>query len=120
MAIQQEQLYQLVGKRINEARKKIPGMTQEQLGRLVSLTRTSITNIEHGKQKLLLHTLCDIADALGVEPAQLLPIQASSPVHAEIEHELPTDLSAAERAFILSGVHRARGGPTSGHPSQAR
>jgi transcriptional regulator with XRE-family HTH domain len=50
-------------------------LTQEALASQVALTRTSITNIERGRQKLLLHTLVDIAHALSVEPAELLPVR---------------------------------------------
>jgi DNA-binding MarR family transcriptional regulator len=32
------------------------------------LSRTSVTNIEKGRQKVLLHTLCGLAAALGVVP----------------------------------------------------
>jgi transcriptional regulator with XRE-family HTH domain len=64
--------YQEVGRRIRKARLD-RRITQDQLGVSVSLTRTSITNIERGRQKLLLHKLSDIAQALRVAPATLLP-----------------------------------------------
>lgn len=50
-------------------------MTQGALADHISLTRTSVTNIERGEQKFLLHTLMDIAQALRVPPASLLPEQ---------------------------------------------
>jgi hypothetical protein len=37
------------------------------------MSRTSVTNIERGRQKMLLHTLWDIAGAVGVEASELLP-----------------------------------------------
>jgi transcriptional regulator with XRE-family HTH domain len=42
-------------------------MSQGQIADAVGLVRTSITNIERGKQKLSLVTLKAIADALGME-----------------------------------------------------
>lgn len=48
-------------------------MTQEDLALKVSLTRTSIINIEKGRQQLLVHTLVDIARALSVSVPELLP-----------------------------------------------
>lgn len=48
-------------------------VTQEALAMLVGLTRTSRTNIEKGRQKILLHTFADLAVALRVAPAELLP-----------------------------------------------
>ena len=64
--------YAQVGRRVRALRGK-RGLTQEALASLVDLTRTSITNIEKGRQKLLLHTLVDLAKALRVEPVELLP-----------------------------------------------
>jgi len=37
------------------------------------LSRTSVTNIERGRQPIQLHTLYKIADIFGVEPTALLP-----------------------------------------------
>lgn len=65
-------LYWQVGQRIREARTKLR-MSQEALADQVSLTRTSITNIEKGRQKLLVHKLWEIAVALGVSTTDLLP-----------------------------------------------
>ena len=67
-----DHLYREVGRRIKTQREQC-GLTQEALASQVSLTRASITNIERGRQKFLLHTLIDIASALGVPPAFLLP-----------------------------------------------
>jgi len=67
-----ENFYREVGHKIKVQREQF-GLTQEALASQVSLTRTSITNIEKGRQKFLLHTLIDIATALGVAPASLLP-----------------------------------------------
>jgi transcriptional regulator with XRE-family HTH domain len=49
--------YAVVGRLIREARER-RGVTQEALATLVSLSRTSLTNIERGRQKVQLHTLC--------------------------------------------------------------
>lgn len=65
-------VYMQTGELIREARKKL-GLTQTALAAAVGLTRTSVVNIEGGKQKMLLHTLFDIAHALDVEPPELLP-----------------------------------------------
>ncbi|HCR55633.1 TPA: hypothetical protein DIV49_01550 [Candidatus Saccharibacteria bacterium] len=72
--VDEQEFYQEVGRRIRDARKgRKPPLTQQALGELVSLTRTSITNVEKGRQKFLLHTLANIAAALQVEPGSLLP-----------------------------------------------
>ena len=65
-------IYVEIGKQIFEARDR-KGMTQEQLAEKISLKRTSITNIEKGKQQLLVHTLVNIAKELEVEVSSLIP-----------------------------------------------
>lgn len=95
-----DEFYQEVGRKILRARKG--RMTQEDLGERVSLTRTSITNIEKGRQKILLHTLVDIAGALGIAPATLLPDTA-----IDQKEELKKALrgrSKQEREFIKSAL----------------
>ena len=100
-------LYCEVGRRIRDARtKRTPHLTQEALAGLVSLTRTSITNIEKGRQKVLLHTLADIAAAINVPLASLLPAPDNNPNH-QLEEALkhrPT----VEKEWIKSTVTAAR------------
>lgn len=66
----QRQFYQLLGARIRQLRQS--KLSQEQLAKAASLSRTSIVNIECGRQKLLLHNLFEIAKALNVAPSELL------------------------------------------------
>jgi transcriptional regulator with XRE-family HTH domain len=69
--VDQTTLYALVGKRVRQAREK-RGLTQKSLASLLSLTRTSVTNIERGKQKVLVHTLVELAQALHIPLVELL------------------------------------------------
>lgn len=71
-----ELIYPEVGRRLLEIRKG--RFTQEQLSealaeRGVQLKRASIANIEKGKQRVMLHTLYEIAEVLKVDVAKLLP-----------------------------------------------
>jgi transcriptional regulator with XRE-family HTH domain len=86
--------YKQVGQNIRLKRPK--NLSQEALASAVGLTRTSISNIESGRQKMLLHTLIDIADALKVEASVLLP-----------DRILPTDLIGAETLAGLPANERA-------------
>jgi transcriptional regulator with XRE-family HTH domain len=69
--VNEADFYQQVGRLIFAARRD--RLTQEQLADRVALTRTSITNIEKGRQRIMLHTLAQIAAALGVTTTELLP-----------------------------------------------
>jgi DNA-binding XRE family transcriptional regulator len=70
--------YAEVGRRVRQARERV-GLTQDALASRVSLSRTSVTNIEKGRQKLSVHTLCGLAAELGVAPGVLLPEVAPCP-----------------------------------------
>jgi transcriptional regulator with XRE-family HTH domain len=65
-------VYQEIGNRIARARKKSK-LSQHDLAVRIGLQRTSVTNIEKGRQKVMVHTLVDMAKHLNVEANELLP-----------------------------------------------
>ena len=67
-----------LGKRIREARDRV-GVKQEQLAQAVRLSRTSITNIERGRQGVQAFLLARIAEVLGTPAGDLLPDPAPGP-----------------------------------------
>ena len=87
----QNVLYIELGKKIKNVRNK-KKLSQADLAKACSLSRTSITNIEKGRQHLPLHTLYTIAYALGINVAELLPDQYLSfdkLVLEDAQEELP-------------------------------
>jgi transcriptional regulator with XRE-family HTH domain len=64
--------YTALGKRIREAR-RAKKLTQEKLSYSVGLSRTSVTNIETGRQPIYAHTVVQIAQLLGVQVSDILP-----------------------------------------------
>ncbi len=76
-----------LGRRIRAARGG--KLTQAALGASVGLSRTAITNIECGRQRLLVDQLVDIASAIGISPADLLPPTAASSEARVGEIEFP-------------------------------
>lgn len=65
-------LYKSFGALVRAARVK-SGLTQEDLGKRIDLSRTAITNIEKGNQGVTLLQLYEIATQLEVAPKDLLP-----------------------------------------------
>jgi DNA-binding XRE family transcriptional regulator len=63
--------YAAVGRQIAKVRSG--RLTQEALAMKAALTRTSIINIEKGRQQILLHTVVDISRALQVPITDLIP-----------------------------------------------
>jgi transcriptional regulator with XRE-family HTH domain len=83
-----------LGRKIRAAR-EIRKVTQEQLGSAVKLSRTSITNIELGRQRLLVDQLAGIASMLETPMEELIPsadFLRPEPVTAEaaVGSEMPT------------------------------
>lgn len=93
-----KRLYAEFGRKIRSLRvREELALSQEALSRRVGLSRTSITNIEKGRQQIPLHALYIFADALGVEPSALLPDKKSliperKRVTVDLD-ELPSDIA---------------------------
>jgi transcriptional regulator with XRE-family HTH domain len=103
-------LYIEFGRLVREHRRRLQ-LTQVELGRRIGLTRTSITNIESGRQKVLLHQVFLIAKSLGVTADALLPSERDRSL-AHLEEKLPTDLTGSEREWVRRVV--ASGGKDGG------
>lgn len=98
-------IYREVGRKIQRARnRQMPKKTQQQLAADVGLERTSITNIEHGRQKILLHTFVRIAQALQVLPETLLPDALPELDNSKFRKSLTEILPMDERRFVQGGM----------------
>jgi transcriptional regulator with XRE-family HTH domain len=69
-----EPFYEAVGRRIQSRRAEL-GISQGNLGRKLNpqMTRASIANIEAGQQRVLAHTLIQLANALEMDLMSLIP-----------------------------------------------
>jgi transcriptional regulator with XRE-family HTH domain len=97
-----DRFYEEFGQRVRSARLGL-GLNQEELGHRVGLERSSISNVEKGRQRVQLHMLLEFATALDVPPIQLLPdiTAASDPlqrVPADTRPFVRDVLKTAERA----------------------
>ena len=80
-------LYRRFGELVRQHRLDA-ALTQEEVGKRVGLSRTSITNIEKGRQRVLLHQLYELAAAILATPDMLLPELIQTDRLGEIEHKL--------------------------------
>jgi transcriptional regulator with XRE-family HTH domain len=75
--IDERRLFKEVGQKIRQLREAHTGgsarLTQAELAEMVGLERTSITNIERGNQKVPLHVLYRICEALRAPVADVMP-----------------------------------------------
>lgn len=64
-------IYKRLGPEIKKRRERL-GMTQAELGVIVGMTRSSIANIEAGRQRILLHDVYGFCAAFNVTPQTLM------------------------------------------------
>jgi transcriptional regulator with XRE-family HTH domain len=93
-----EPIYNRIGLNIRNAR-NVAGLTQEELASAVGLSRTSINNIEKARQKLLVHTLFEIAEACQTTPESLLAKEGG-------RANVPTDLEQWVKRLEKSAVRK--------------
>jgi transcriptional regulator with XRE-family HTH domain len=92
--------YRKIGENIRTKRKE-RGVSQEGLAKAVGLKRPSMSNIEKGRQNILLHTFYDIAEALNCPAHALLP-ERPLPEPAKLPDL--TSLSQTIREFVEAGI----------------
>ncbi len=95
------EFYHQVGEHIRFHRERAR-LSQGDLAGRVNLTRTSITNIEKGRQKFLAFTLWSIARVLSVSIQDLLP--SGKGVYEDALKELPYEFKRAVSLTIKEGV----------------
>jgi len=89
LTTQEKQFYQRLGRLVFRARTRPDGrISQAALALALGLSRTSVTNIERGRQPVQLYTLYKIAEILGVVPTQLLPAASNAGVRQGSETSL--------------------------------
>ena len=96
-------LRQSLAEKVKLAR-EAAGIQQQELANVVGLTRTSISNIERGKQGLSVDLLYSIADALNENPASLLSSAVDDirrPVKSHDVHKEVGDPMTADAIFKL-------------------
>lgn len=101
-------IYRRIGELIRAAREKA-GLTQEELGQRIGLTRTSITNIENGRQNIQVHTLYSIASVLDTSPHAFLPL-LEVPSSNELQEQLRSAAVDPQERQWIEGVLNQKGG----------
>lgn len=81
-----DELYRDLGLRLRRIR-EASRLTQDALAERIGLSRTSIANIEQGRQRIQVHTLYALAGALRVSPRSLLPSESPT-LSDELRHSL--------------------------------
>ena len=104
-SVNEDRFYSEFGNRVQRARRKLK-LTQEALASLVGLTRTSIVNIEKGRQKVLCHTLVALSRSLKVKCEDLLPIPSDGVELEDLLRVAPADAQAFVRSAVESSERK--------------
>ena len=93
-------VYTVLGAVLRDARESA-GLTQEKVASAARLTRTSLTNIEKGRQKVLLDTFVEIAGFLGQTGSQMLSeIETRMAQQPSSRFTLPSNIPSKAQAQI--------------------
>lgn len=107
LMLSEHEIYVSLGQRIRSARESA-NLRQDELADRVHMTRTSITNIERGNQRIQIHTLFALAKALDVTPQELLPPTNTQSLRAEaIKSELEKQSSTVQ-SWVLEILNSSR------------
>jgi transcriptional regulator with XRE-family HTH domain len=105
MASPKGPFYEQLGRQIAAFRRE-RRLSQSRLAAAVQLTRTSITNIEKGRQIVAAHTLVQLAQTLGTSVTDLIPKDDLSEPTRKVERELSA-LQPAQKAWALKVLKAA-------------
>jgi transcriptional regulator with XRE-family HTH domain len=100
-----EPFYREFGNALRRAR-EAKAVSQTTLAAEVGLSRTSIANIERGRQRVLLHLLPEFGRVLGVDPTRLLP--QTDPADLDQAERQLRDLSPADQQTFRRVLRRAQ------------
>ena len=96
--------YQQFGRKLRQARQEA-GLSQADLAVAIDRTRTSISNIEKGRQGISLRTFGKLLQVLNVQANTLLP---SADDVTSVPPQGLISLSQEERDFVERGLGRLR------------
>jgi transcriptional regulator with XRE-family HTH domain len=102
-----EDLYTYMGEKIRSARIAI-GISQDVLAQRIGLTRSSIANLEAGRQRIALHLFVAICQALDKDVCELLPGKPEPyhlPISTDIEEKLASSPESMQK-FVHGAVAR--------------
>lgn len=67
-----ERVYKHIGRTVRKARKD-KGLVQDDVAEALDWTRPSVTNLEKGRQRVMLHDLPKLARVVGIRVIDLIP-----------------------------------------------
>lgn len=101
MAYKEASIYSQIGQSVRKGRSRLH-LTQQELADRLKLTRTSVTNIEAGTQRIPVHLAYEIAHVLNLSLDELLP--SVQQIEREAEMELPPETAKFVQKIFEEGL----------------
>jgi transcriptional regulator with XRE-family HTH domain len=110
MSMNEERLYAVIGERLKRIRVG-SGIPQSRLAAAIDHLRTSISNIESGRQRAPLHVLYELCYQLGIELTTILPmdhevreVRGVAVTLRDSTEELPPNAAAAVQEILRANA----------------
>lgn len=100
--LDRDQFYAVLGAKLRAKREAL-GLRQSEVAEAVGISRTSLTNIECGRQRILVDQLAVICNKLAVNTSELIPL--------DVPRAKSVQAKLAEMGVVknfLEAVHRDR------------
>lgn len=96
-------LYVSIGDHIRVTREQ-RGVTQQELGAVIGVTRSSVANIEGGRQRIQIHALVAACQALGCDPADIISraVEGSDPLAAVLSRNATRDTNRLRKNLLTA------------------
>jgi transcriptional regulator with XRE-family HTH domain len=95
-----DRIYHQIGVAIRVKRKSL-SLTQHMLAARLGISRAALANIETGRQKVFVHYLYSLAEALEMKPHELLPLLSEHEPADSAQLPLPEGLKPEQRNQIV-------------------
>lgn len=100
------ELYTRIGEHLKTHREQ-RGISQLDLANTIGITRSSVANIEGGRQRIQIHALIAACQALGCDPAAIISraLEGADPLASVLSHGATQHTSRLRRQLLTAQGH---------------
>ena len=103
--MQIEPIYKQIGGNVRSRRRNLD-WTQERLAAMLRISRGALANIESGRQRIFIHQLLAIADAMGISLTDMLPNSIKGTSAPDFDSlPIPNELSQQQKSQIAQIIN---------------
>lgn len=94
-------LYENLGQQIRSAR-EVRGLSQQEVANVIGLMRSSVANIEGGRQRITVHSMIAVCQALDLDPADVVTraMEGAEPFTSAIPAEVKNSTEKLRKSLL--------------------